>query len=199
MPRDAAFYKLAALFFIGSFLGDITETIWCWAVLGKLMSRSSVLYGPFSIVWGLGCVLLTALLYKYKDRSDRYIFLAGTVLGAHTSTAAPSLLSWCSVPSSGINAIFPSTLGTDQSPVLLFWGIAAVVWLKGLYPRLSAWIERIPIRWGKAGTWVLIVFMVCNIIISALALDRYTQRSAGDAPPDYFGALPGPPLPRPAD
>ncbi len=90
--------------------------------------------------------------------------------------------------------------GTDQSAVLLFfWGIAAVVWLKGLYPRLSAWIERIPIRWGKAGTWVLIVFMVCNIIISALALDRYTQRSAGGRPPDYFGALPGPPLPRPAD
>ena len=79
--QGCGFYKLAALFFIGSFLGDITETIWCWAVLGKLMSRSSVLYGPFSIVWGLGCVLLTALLYKYKDRSDRYIFLAGTVLG----------------------------------------------------------------------------------------------------------------------
>ena len=35
------------------------------------MSRSSVLYGPISIVWGLGCVLLTALLYKYKDRRDR--------------------------------------------------------------------------------------------------------------------------------
>ena len=68
-----------------------------------------------------------------------------------------------------------------------FWGIAAVVWLKGLYPRLSAWIERIPIRWGKAGTWVLIVFMVCNIIISALALDRYTQRSAGDAPQTTLG------------
>ena len=41
--QGCGFYKLAALFFIGSFLGDITETIWCWAVLGKLMSRSSVL------------------------------------------------------------------------------------------------------------------------------------------------------------
>ena len=164
------------------------------------MSRSSVLYGPFSIVWGLGCVLLTALLYKYKDRSDRYIFLAGTVLGAHTSTAAPSLLSWCSVPSSGITAIFPSTLGDGSICCFaFFWGIAAVVWLKGLYPRLSAWIERIPIRWGKAGTWVLIVFMVCNIIISALALDRYTQRSAGDAPQTTLGLFLDRHYPRPAD
>lgn len=74
--QGCGFYKLAALFFIGSFLGDITETIWCWAVLGKLMSRSSVLYGPFSIVWGLGCVLLTALLYKIQG-PQRPIYFPG--------------------------------------------------------------------------------------------------------------------------
>ena len=186
--QGCGFYKLAALFFIGSFLGDITETIWCWAVLGKLMSRSSVLYGPFSIVWGLGCVLLTALLYKYKDRSDRYIFLAGTVLGGAYEYS-------CSVFTELVfGTVFwdyshiPFNLGGRINLLFcFFWGIAAVVWLKGLYPRLSAWIERIPIRWGKAGTWVLIVFMVCNIIISALALDRYTQRSAGDAPQTTLG------------
>lgn len=186
--QGCGFYKLAALFFIGSFLGDITETIWCWAVLGKLMSRSSVLYGPFSIVWGLGCVLLTALLYKYKDRSDRYIFLAGTVLGGAYEYS-------CSVFTELVfGTVFwdyshiPFNLGGRINLLFcFFWGIAAVVWLKGLYPRLSAWIERIPIRWGKAGTWVLIVFMVCNIIISALALDRYTQRSAGDAPQTALG------------
>ena len=38
---------------------------------------------------------------------------------------------------------------------------------------------------------MLIVFMVCNIIISALALDRYTQRSAGDAPHICAVSLPG--------
>lgn len=75
------FYKLACLFFLGAFLGDITETIFCYVTAGKLMSRSSVVYGPFSIVWGLGCVLLTAILYRYKDRSDSYIFCFGTVLG----------------------------------------------------------------------------------------------------------------------
>ena len=42
------------------------------------MSRSSVVYGPFSIVWGFGCVLLTAILYQYRTRSDGYIFLFGT-------------------------------------------------------------------------------------------------------------------------
>lgn len=49
--------------------------------MGRWMSRSSVVYGAFSIVWGLGCAMFTALLYKYKEKSDRYIFMLGTVLG----------------------------------------------------------------------------------------------------------------------
>ena len=44
-----SFYKLVALFFIGAFLGDLTETIFCLLTTGVLMSRSSVVYGPFKI------------------------------------------------------------------------------------------------------------------------------------------------------
>lgn len=76
-----SFYKLVCLFFIGAFLGDIIETIFCWITMGRLMSRSSVVYGDFSIVWGLGCVLLTAILYQYRNRGKGYIFLFGTVVG----------------------------------------------------------------------------------------------------------------------
>ena len=57
------------------------ETIFCLITSGELMSRSSVVYGPFSIVWGLACAFLTLILYKYRDKSDSYIFFFGTVLG----------------------------------------------------------------------------------------------------------------------
>lgn len=64
------FYKLACLFFIGAFLGDITETVFCRFSMGRWMSRSSVVFGPFSIVWGLGCAMLTWILYRYREQSD---------------------------------------------------------------------------------------------------------------------------------
>ena len=47
--QGCCFYKLMSLFFIGAFLGDITETIFCFVTTGVLMSRSSVVYGPFSL------------------------------------------------------------------------------------------------------------------------------------------------------
>lgn len=51
--KGCGFYKIVMLFMIGAFLGDITETIFCRVTAGVWMSRSSVVWGPFSIVWGL--------------------------------------------------------------------------------------------------------------------------------------------------
>lgn len=176
--RGCSFYKIVSLFFVGAFLGDIVETIYCYAATGILMSRSSVVYGPFSIVWGLGCALLTALLYRYKDKSDRYIFLAGFFLGGAYEYI-------CSV----FTELVFGTVFWDYSGFAFnlggrinllycfFWGVAAVVWLKIVYPFLSKWIEKLPKRFGIILCNVLIVFMIGNVMISSLALARYTQRN----------------------
>ncbi len=186
-----SFYKLACLFFIGAFLGDIIETIFCRLTAGVWMSRSSVVYGPFSIVWGFGAVLLTAILYRYRDRSDSFVFLFGTVLGGAYEYI-------CSVLSELVfGTVFwdyshlPFNLGGRINLLYcFFWGIAAVVWLKLCYPRLSSLIEKLPIRVGKILTWVLIVFMAINMLISALALGRYTQRhTTPDPEPTALGQL----------
>ena len=182
--QGCCFYKLVALFFIGAFLGDITETILCLLTTGVLMSRSSVVYGPFSIVWGLGCALLTLFLYRYRNKSDRHIFLAGTLLGGVYEYV-------CSV----FTELVFGTVFWDYSGFAFnlggrinllycfFWGIAAVVWLKMIYPKLSDLIERLPVRAGKILCNCLIVFMIFNMAISSLALARYTERHAAAEQP----------------
>ena len=171
------------LFLIAAFLGDIIETIFCRLTTGVWMSRSSLVWGPFSIVWGFGAVLLTAVLYKYRDRSDRYVFLVGTVAGGAYEYI-------CSVLSELVfGTVFwdyshlPFNLGGRINLLYcFFWGIAAVVWLKGIYPRLSGWIEKLPMSVGRAGTWIIVVFMLVNMAASALALARYTERVTTGAP-----------------
>lgn len=174
------FYKLIMLFIVGAFLGDITETIFCRITAGYWMSRSSVIWGPFSIVWGLAIAAATALLYRYRNRSDGFLFLAGTFLGG-----AYEYL--CSV----FTEIVFGTVFWDYSKIpfnlggrinllyCFFWGIAAVVWLKILYPFISGWIEKIPMRIGKILTWVLLIFMIVNMAVSALALARMDARASG--------------------
>ena len=60
-----------------------------------------------------------------------------------------------------------------------FWGFAAVVWIKFCYPKISAWIEKIPVKPGKIITWITLVFMICNIAVSCMALVRVNERSNG--------------------
>ena len=45
------------LFVIGAFLGDMVETVFCRVTAGVWMSRSSLVWGPFSVVWGLALVI----------------------------------------------------------------------------------------------------------------------------------------------
>ena len=178
--EGCCFYKLFSLFFIGAFLGDITETIFCRITAGVWMSRSSVIYGPFSIVWGLGCAFLTLLLYRYRNKSDGSIFLAGTLLGGAYEY-------FCSVFTELVfGKVFwdyskiPFNLGGRINLLYcFFWGIAAVVWFKILFPPVEKWIEKIPAVAGKILTWVLLGFMVCNILVSCVALVRYDERGNG--------------------
>ena len=144
------------------------------------MSRSSLVWGPFSIVWGFAIVAATVLLYKYIDKSETVLFLVGTFLGGAYEYV-------CSVLSELVfgkvfwdYSAMPFNLGGRINLLYcFFWGIAAVLWIKVLYPKISAWIEKVPMKPGKIITWCLVVFMCCNMAVSALALVRSTERQQG--------------------
>lgn len=184
---DCSFYKIAMIFFIGAFIGDLVETIYCWITSGVLMSRSSVVWGPFSVIWGLAMAAATLILYRHRNSSDSFLFLMGALLGGTYEYI-------CSV----FTELAFGTVFWDYSDIpfniggrinllyCFFWGIAAVVWLKLLYPILSNLIEKIPKTVGVYFTWVMIVFMLINMFVSASALIRYNQRESDIAPTNPY-------------
>ena len=182
--------KMFWVFLICSLLGDIIETFFVRFTAGIWMSRSSVLYGPFSIVWGLGAVVLTVVLSPLAKKGDRYVFLGGFLLGGAYEYA-------CSVFTEIVfGKVFwdyshmPLNIGGRTNVLFMFfWGVLAVVWVQILYPRLSKLIERIPMLTGTILTWVLTGLMVINALLSGLAIGRYTQRQDGTAQPTAIGSF----------
>lgn len=182
--QGCSFYKLVGLFFIGAFLGDITETIFCLITIGKLISRSSVVYGPFSIVWGLACALLTALLYRYKDKGNLHIFLAGVILGGAYEYICSIFTELVFGTVFWDYSRFTFNLGGRINLLYcVFWGFAAIIWFKAIYPFLSGLIEKLPVRFGIILSNCAIAFMIVNILISSLALMRYTERNTEPTTP----------------
>ena len=181
--KALSFGDLVWLFVIGAFLGDVVETLFCRVTAGVWMSRSSLVWGPFSVVWGLALVMAAVLLRGSEERSDRSIFLFGFVMGGvyeYICSAVGELLFgvifW---DYSG----FKFNLGGRVNLLYcFFWGIAAVVWIRYGYPlvaKLMANLKKHILPWM---TVVLTVFMAVNMGLSALALARYDARTSGIAP-----------------
>ena len=169
--------KLIWVFLVSAFLGDFIEMAYCRVVGGSWMNRSSVLYGTFSFVWGIGAVLLTVVLRKVADKPDRVIFAAGFVIGG-----AYEYL--CSVFTELVfGTVFwdyshmPLNIGGRTNIWYCFaWGILAVVWIKIIYPPMSRNIEKLPALTAKVFTWIVTLVMIFNGLLTTAAMIRYSSR-----------------------
>lgn len=177
------FYKLFWVFMLAAFIGAVVETLFMLLSRGELQNRSGVLFGPFSLVWGVGGVLFTLCFPRLQSKRDLWVFLAGTLVGG----AYEYVCSWLQEVLFGAcfwdYSHIPLNINGRVSLLYsMFWGVAAVLWVKDIYPRMCRWIGKIPNRCGKPLTWVLAVLMAGNVALSAAALARMDARQLG-APP----------------
>ena len=186
--RGLCLEKLVWVFLIYSVLGDIIETTYCYVVDGQLMNRSSLLFGPFSFVWGFGAVLLTLALYKLARKKNLLlVFIAGFVGGGVFEYC-------CSLFTEAVfGRVFwdyshlPLNINGRTSIVFCcFWGVLAVLWVVLLYPSLSEKIEMIPAKAGRIIGIAAVIFLIVNAALTASALARYNARKSDPAPRSSF-------------
>ena len=123
------------------------------------------------------------LLRQNQDKSDRYLFAFGTVLGGvyeYVCSAVTELLFgtvfWD-------YSKFKFNLGGRINLLYcFFWGIAAVMWMRYGYPLVLKLMKKVRSHIRPWMTAALAVFMAVNMLTSALALARYDARTSGDAP-----------------
>lgn len=178
--QPLTFYRVFWLFLIAGVVGDLIEVVFWLVTRGELISRSSLLYGPFSIVWALGAVLLTLVFHRMGDQRTVNIFLTGTVLGG----VYEYICSWVQEVAFGVcfwdYRHLPLNLnGRINLVFCLFWGAVAVVWVRLVYPTLCTLIARIPRQTGKCVARVAALFLVFSTVLSAAALVRMDQRREG--------------------
>jgi len=133
------------------------------------------------VVWGLALAMATVLLRQNQDKSDRYLFAFGTVLGGVYEYVC-----------SAVTELLFGTVFWDYSKFNLggrinllycfFWGIAAVMWMRYGYPLVLKLMKKVRSHIRPWMTAALSVFMAVNMFTSALALARYDARTSGDAP-----------------
>ena len=68
------------------------ETVFCYVVKKKLESRRGMVYGPFSLIYGVGALLMTVVLLPLRNHNILLLFLASAVLGGLFETVCSLFL-----------------------------------------------------------------------------------------------------------
>ena len=187
--QGMTFYKLFWVFFIGCFAGVVLETIYCLIQRGHYESRVGLIYGPFNLVYGIGALCLSGALYQFRNRGRVFSFVGGFVVGSVVEYACSWFQEVCFGSTSWDYSNMPYNLnGRICLLYSIFWGILGIFWIKDIYPRIAKWILKIPNKVGKPLTWVLLVFMVFNSVMTLFTSLRWTARREGIEPRNAFEA-----------
>ncbi len=181
--QGICFDKLVWVFLVSSFLGALIEMVFCYVTGGTWMNRSSLAYGTFSVVWGLGAVLLTVVLQRMAGKPDRQVFLAGLLIGGAYEYLCSVFTEWVFGTVFWDYSRMPLNLGGRVNLLYcVFWGLLAVVWLRVLYPPMDRVIEKLPPLLGKVLTWCILAVMVADGLLTGCAMIRYTERRVDPVP-----------------
>ncbi len=181
------FFNLFWTFMVGSFIGLIVEIIFHMVVVepGVYQDRAGLLWGPFSPIYGIGAVLMTIALNRFKDRNIIFIFVVCTIIGG----GFEYFVSWFMEIAFGATAWDYSNefLGDlfGGRTCLLFasmFGVLGTVWIKLLLPLFLRLFNLIPWKWRYSVTLVCAALMLVNAVMTLQALDNWGARKAGHVP-----------------
>ena len=170
-------YKILMIGYIGSFAGVLIEMLWCLLTRGYIESRAGLVYGPFNLLYGAGAIVMTLALYAFRNKGRWISFLGGFIVGS----IVEYVCSW------GQELVFGSkSWDYSHMPFNLngricllysvFWGLLGVLWVKTIYPWMAKLILRLPEKFGKVLTWILLAFFIFNTVVTVLAVFRWSQR-----------------------
>lgn len=189
------FFNLFWVFTVCSVIGLILEIIWHMVVVdpGVYQDRAGLLFGPFSPIYGVGAVLMTAALNRFYDRHFIIIFLVSAVIGGAFEFA----VSWFMQTAFGAIAwdySHATLFGLMPDPVAVLcqgrtstmfagiWGLLGLAWIKLLLPRLLGVINLIPWKLRYSLTTVCAALMLVNAVMTLHALDCWFERVSGIQP-----------------
>lgn len=183
---DMSFLLLFWIFITASILGLALEDIFHVLVYGGYESRAGFVWGPFSPIYGVGAVVLTLFLNRFYYTHDLVIFLVAMVLGAMLEYGASWMMEtfWHAI-AWDYTGTFGSINGRTNFFFGVMWGTLGLFWVRFVLPVIKAVQQRFTGRGGKLFkivSWLLVIFIAVDAVMTVLALHREGQR-AENIPP----------------
>ena len=175
-----SFYHLVVIFTVASVLGLVLETLWWLVTEGAWQHRYGLVWGPFSPLYGVGAVLLTACLWKIRKRPAWVIFLVSMVVGSALEQFAGVCLDSILGVTSWTYESYPDAITKYVClRMSLMWGMLGCVWAYSIMPEI-VFLLGTPKEPGRTIVVVaLTAFLVSDAAMTAAVSLRKVARDEG--------------------
>lgn len=168
-----SFHDIFYIFLVSCVFGWVVEGIWTLVKKGVLINHTALVIGPFNIIYGVGGVILSIVLYHMKEAKSFNIFTASFFTG----TILEYIMSYLMEVTFGFVAwnyrSKPFNInGRVCLPYSLFWGILGLVWIKLIFPKLKEWINKINTKESHLFMNIAIVFLIFDAILTIGCINR---------------------------
>jgi uncharacterized membrane protein len=180
-------YQVVLIFTMWSVAGLFIEEGWVRLTMGVSQGRPGLVWGPFSPLYGVGAVLLTALsLFLYRrEASPVLLFVASMVVGGLLEQVTGwgletflGAVSWDYIA----GGIWGAISKWVSIPFLLFWGCLGCLWGRVVMPELLYGIGE-PTNTIKAAIVALLgLFLAADIVMTLACFDRVVERQQNVPP-----------------
>ena len=180
-------YDLFYIFIITSVCGYFIELIWTFLTKGIFINHSAVVIGPFNFAYGICGVVLTLLLYRFKDESYLKIFILSFIGGS----ILEYIMSWGMELVLGFTAWdysdkFLNINGRICLSFSIFWGLLGILWIKILYPPIEKLLEMISPNIYKTVAICLFIFIILDILLTISCVNRARAADQGIPPNNSY-------------
>ena len=176
-------YKFLIYLVIGGVIGCLCEMVFCRFTMHRWMSRSSLLYGEISLVWGIALAIFTTFLYMHKKKNPIFIFVYGFILGTSFEYLCGSFCEYFYGYSFWSYKHLPFNInGRVQLNFAFIWGFASLIYIKFICGWLDKMIEKIPEKIGKTVVTIVVILLIFDILISIEAGIRFSERRKHEPP-----------------
>lgn len=171
------------IFIVGSIAGFIFEITVVFFQKGHFELRQGLIYGPFIPVYGIGAILYYMALNKIKLKNKLQIFLITMLLGGLTEYLFSFMQEKLFGTISWDYSYLPFNIqGRTSLLHCVYWGIGGILYVTYIEPLIEKMREKINKNSIRIITIILAIFMIFDITISWMAVERQIERKSNVEP-----------------
>ena len=171
------------IFIIGSIAGFIFEIAVVLFQKGHFELRQGLIYGPFIPVYGIGAMLYYVVLDKFKLKNKLQIFLITMLLGGLTEYLCSFMQEKLFGTISWDYSYLPFNIqGRTSLLHCVYWGIGGILYVTYIEPLIEKMREKINKNSIRIITIIIAIFMIFDITISWMAVERQIERKSNVEP-----------------